>query len=310
MIFCLFFIYILWPYLWNNPVKNLFFALSNMLAEHEGIILINFYFGEYMASDMMPWHYRLVWFLITTPVVIILLFISGLIMSGKKIIELLNLSLDSKFEFNNEKFFDFFFILTFILSFFVVLEFNKSKFGGWRHLYYLYPIVIYFAVYFLKFLLNIKSHFLKFFVFIVILSNLGYNLIWFLKNHPHQYVYFNFITKDYAMKNFDLDWWGVSHKSSIEYILANDEKDKIKIFAEGFANLRDSHLHLNKSDRKRVIFSDYESADYIIDSKMKRQRVNNNLSENNNLELFYELIIDQQPINSIYKKITKKKNKV
>ena len=60
----------------------------------------------------------------------------------------------------------------------------------------------------------------------------------FLKNHPHQYVYFNFITKDYAMKNFDLDWWGVSHKSSIEYILANDEKDKIKIFAEGFANLR------------------------------------------------------------------------
>ena len=66
-------------------------------------------------------------------------------------------------------------------------------------------------------------------MFIVILSNLGYNLIWFLKNHPHQYVYFNFITKDYAMKNFDLDWWGVSHKSSIEYILANDEKDKIKI---------------------------------------------------------------------------------
>ena len=102
---------------------------------------------------------------------------------------------------------------------------------------------------------------------------------------------------------------GVSHKSSIEYILANDEKDKIKIFAEGFANLRDSHLHLNKSDRKRVIFSDYESADYIIDSKMKRQRVNNNLSENNNLELFYELIIDQQPINSIYKKILKKRIK-
>ena len=84
-----------------------------MLAEHEGIILINFYFGEYMASDMMPWHYRLVWFLITTPVVIILLFISGLVMSGKKIIELLNLSLDSKFEFNNEKFFDFFFHFNF-----------------------------------------------------------------------------------------------------------------------------------------------------------------------------------------------------
>ena len=45
---------------------------------------------------------------------------------------------------------------------------------------------------------------------------------------------------------------------------------------------------------------------YVIDSKMKRLRVNNNLAENNSLELIYELIIDQQPINSVYKKITTK----
>ena len=80
MIFCPF-LFISLAISLEQPQK-IFFALGNMLAEHEGIILINL-LGEYMASDMMPWHYRLVWFLITTPVKIILLFISGLVMSEK-----------------------------------------------------------------------------------------------------------------------------------------------------------------------------------------------------------------------------------
>ena len=108
------------------------------------------------------------------------------------------------------------------------------------------------------------------------------------------------------MKNFDLDWWGVSHKSSVDYILSKDTKEEIKIFVEGFASLRDTLMHLKDDDRKRVKLTDYKDADYVIDSKMKRLRVNNNLAENNSLELIYELIIDQQPINSVYKKITTK----
>ncbi len=306
VIFCLFFIYVLWPYLWDSPVKNLFFALKNMLAVHEEIILVNFYFGEHLSSDMMPWHYRIVWFLITTPVVILILFFSGLVLSGKKIIKLLHLSLDKKFEFNNNEFFDLFLILTLFFSFFIVLEFNKSKFGGWRHLYYLYPISVYFALYFINFLFSKKTSFLKYFASAAVFLNLTYNLIWFTQNHPHQYVFFNFIAKNYAMKNFDLDWWGVSHKSSVDYILSKDTREEIKIFVEGFASLRDTLMHLKNDDRKRIKLTDYKDADYVIDSKMKRLRVNNNLAENNSLELIYELIIDQQPINSVYKKITTK----
>ena len=306
LIFCLLFIYVLWPYLWTSPIKNLFFALRNMLAGHEEIILVNLYFGEYLSSDMMPWHYRIVWFLITTPVVITLLFFLGLFVSVKSIIKLLELSLDKRFELNSKEFFDLFLILTLIFSFFVVLEFNKSKFGGWRHLYYLYPIVVYFALYFINFLFTKNYNFLKYFAFTAIILNLTYNFVWFFKNHPHQYVFFNFLAKNYAMKNFDLDWWGVSHKSSVEYILSKDPSSEIKIFVEGFANLRDTLLHLNDNDRKRVKLSNYNNADYVIDSKMRRLRVNNNLDKSSSFELIYELIIDRQPINSVYKKITKK----
>ena len=165
LIFCLLFIYVLWPYLWTSPIKNLYFALRKMLAGHEEIILVNLYFGEYLSSDMMPWHYRIVWFLITTPVVITLLFFLGLFVSFKNIIKLLELSLDKRFEFNTEEFFDLFLILTLIFSFFVVLEFNKSKFGGWRHIYYyLYPIVV-ILPYFINFLFTKNYNFLKYFAF-------------------------------------------------------------------------------------------------------------------------------------------------
>ena len=67
-------IYVLWPYLWNNPIVNLYLAFKNILEVHENLLGINLYFGNYIQSDLMPWHYRIVWFFITTPLIIILLF--------------------------------------------------------------------------------------------------------------------------------------------------------------------------------------------------------------------------------------------
>ena len=86
---CLF-IYILWPYLWDNPLGNLFFALKNVVKIQQNIILINYYFGEYLPSDMVPWHFRIVWFLITTPVIILLLFTLGLVLFFKGIYKKIN----------------------------------------------------------------------------------------------------------------------------------------------------------------------------------------------------------------------------
>ena len=57
------------------------------------------------------------------------------------------------------------------------------------------------------------------------------------------------------MKNFDLDWWGVSHKSSLDFILKNDDSDKIKVYARGFTNLRDTYLYLNEADKSRIVLT-------------------------------------------------------
>ena len=56
------------------------------------------------------------------------------------------------------------------------------------------------------------------------------------------------------MKNFDLDWWGISHKTSLDFILKNDDSDKINVYASGFTSLRDTYLFLNEEDKSRIFY--------------------------------------------------------
>ncbi len=297
------FIFILWPYLWSDPLSNLIFAFKNIIKDHSAITVVNFYFGTYYPSDMMAWHYRLVWFLITTPIFILVLFSIGFSYALRKLFNYLKQSLNDEFELNQKKFLDIFLLLTLILTFIIVVEFTKSKFGGWRHIYFLFPIIVYFSIYTLKKLERIKlKKVIKLIIVFLISINLIYNLSWTIKNHPHQYVFFNIFSKNYALKNFDLDWWGISHKSSLEYILKNDKNFDIKVFAEGFTSLRDSYLSLKEEDRKRIVLSDFKNSNYIINNKMRRIRINNEIENNEQFELYYELLIDGHAVTSIYKK--------
>ena len=301
-LFCILFIYILWPFLWNNPFKNLFFALKDILGDHEKLVIVNYYFGNYISSDLMPWYYRLSWFFITTPLIILILFVCSLIIVSQKLFNALKKSLNNKYQIKNKEFLDLFLFLVFFGSFFIVAEFNKSKFGGWRHLYYVYPIVIYFSIYSINFLnIYLKQLKFKFLIAFLISVNLFYNLFWIVQNHPHQYVFFNIISKKYSMQNFDLDWWGVSHKSSLEYILKSDKNSTIKIYAEGFTSLKDSYLYLDQTNKNRVVIAGFEDAEYVINNNKKRIRKNNNLN-NEHFELFYQLNIDGGNVTSIYKR--------
>ncbi len=301
----LIFIYILWPYLWANPFVNLYLAFKNILVLHENLIVVNFYFGNHIQSDLIPWHYRTVWFLITTPIIILFLFLIGMISQSFKIFGTLKRSLNKDYKFKNNSFFDLYFFFTFIFTLFFVEELNASKFGGWRHLYFLYPIVIYFSVYCINFLKErFKRKIYIIMIFFLLTMNMTFNLLWIIKNHPNQYLYFNLLNKKYFMKNFDLDWWGVSHKSSLDFILKNDDSDKIKVYARGFTNLRDTYLYLNEADKSRIVLSNIDDANYIIDNKMKRIRPykSKNKSE---YSKYYILKVDDATVTEVYKRIEK-----
>lgn len=300
----IFFIYIFWPYLWSSPIDNLFFAFTNILKTHEGLVLINYYFGEYISSNTSPWHYRIVWFLITTPIVIVVLFFLGFTSSLLKIlIKLINYDDQKNLLWNTKnEIFDYLIFFILILTIFVAIKFNTSKFGGWRHLYFLYPTVIYFSIIFIT---NIKKVLFKKFIYISIIVNFIYVSMWSFLNHPYQYVFFNFPSKQYVKKNFELDWWGVSNLDSLKYILKNDKKEKIKIQTISFSSLDPSIALLASNQKDRLVLtSKYEDAEFLIDHYSKKTR-GNFVIEPNQYEKYYEIIVNGIPINTVYKKITR-----
>ena len=52
-----------------------------------------------------------------------------------------------------------------------------------------------------------------------------------IKNHPHQMVYFNIIPNGNIQGMYELDYWYLSNKAAINFILNNDDKKIIKVAA-------------------------------------------------------------------------------
>jgi len=202
---------------------------------------------------------------------------------------------------NNNQFFDLFLFFTFIFSFFIVVKFNESQFGGWRHLYYLYPIVIYISIKFINYFYNkIKSKkYINFLTFLIIL-NLSYTGYWSIKNHPYQYVFFNIFSQKYSLNNFDLDWWGLSNKNILDKILEKDKNKIITVCPGSFTSLKPNILVLEQKNRLRIISSDCANAKYIIDNKMRR--INQDRFWEEKYNKYYEILVDGVAINTVYKR--------
>ena len=108
---------------------------------------------------------------------------------------------------------------------------------------------------------------------------------------------------DYAVSNFDNDYWGLANLNSLKVILKKQPDKIIKVSSISFADLKISSLKLNKEDRKRIeITYDIEEADYLINSYMKRPR-NNFTIPSDKYQIIYDLKVNKMSINTVYKKL-------
>ena len=306
LLFSLIFIYLLWPYLWKNPIENFIYSNFYHLTEQNKISVITYYFGEHINSNGAPWHYRIVWIFITIPTYILIFFITGFILNSKNYLQKLFIlnEKENKLTKNLDQLFKIILFSIFVIIVFGTVKFNPSKLNGWRHLYFLYPIIIILSIDGLNFVYKIfRNIYLKNIIFIVCLINILYISIWSITNHPHQYVFFNFLTKNYSVNNFDLDYWGVSNLEAINFILEKTADKKIKVGTMSFSSLYESTLKLDEKKRKRIeITNDLNGADFIINTNMKRLR-NNFIIDNNKYIKVFEIMINNKSINTVYKKI-------
>ena len=158
-----------------------------------------------------------------------------------------------------------------------------------------------FGIYYLN--LHLKLNLIKVTIFLAIILNLTYLGFWNHKFHPHQYVYFNFLFKDKFNNNFEKDYWGLTNSKSINYIINNNTQYPIKIATKSFSSLEYSLLILDDKDKKKIsIIYDLSEAEFIITNYRIRHKKNFPIDKTK-YKKYYEITVDDVPINTVYRKI-------
>lgn len=310
--FTSFFTFLFWPYLWEDP-SRIFEVLRSMSKfRFVGEVFFN---GEYHVAKYMPWYYIPITILITSPIFLILIFFVGFIVILKKLmINLFNLENKENIWKDEIELFLFYSLCVIFITIGLIIELNATVYTGWRQIYFIYPSIVFVSIFGLNYLLKIKRYkqYTFMFIFISILINF-YSLI---KDHPYQYTFYNSFVTNKNIKNFELDYYGVSNLDILKKLdsLSNNKTYKIYMFS---VNPYDLSLNMiNENEKKKYQFvKKIDEAEFILTNHYYQDyyfREKYYLTSNHpvfvesyldkKFDLLYEIKSNNVRINSIYLK--------
>jgi hypothetical protein len=252
-----------WPWLWSDPLGHLKIAFVNMSQfRWPNNVLV---YGSFVRATSVGWMYLPHWFGLTTPILYLLLGISGFLFLAIKFIRK-PIDFIRSTVLRNQLIY----LLCFVGPVAAVIVMHSVLYDAWRQMYFIYPAFLMLAIYGLFSLFNTRffsSDLPRVAVIVLILLSFAGTGFTMIKSHPFEDVYFNILLpkKDnYLRKTFELDYWGTSYKQALEYILY---KDKSQVLYIKVANLAGEHnlFILKSSDQNRIRFVDQDDqADYFI----------------------------------------------
>lgn len=288
---------VFWPILWDGPLHHFSAALAEMSHYHWlGIIR---YMGELYTETSLPWHYLPVWMALTIPVVFLALAFAGL---ATAVVKLFTFNRDVHREYK----FDFLFLSLFLGPLLLIILMKSVVYDGWRHVYFLYaPIVLLATRGFILLWKALKPKIIQGYqngflagLFALVFFGPVFNIIGY---HPYEYVYFNTIGTTFFSpleKNFEMDYWGLSYKQALEYILEKDSSATIQLWPESIPGYY-NRVVIDPEERARIKYYDryYEKGTYLIG--LFRSTLSPELRMD--AELVYELRKPSGHVYSIYK---------
>ena len=305
---CTVFTIVFWPFLWDAPLDNFLQAFSNMAKFRHNPYFI--FMGETVRAAQLPWYYLPTWIGITTPIIYLVLFIFGI---ASIMIALFKNNF--KIWSNNNELQDLIFLAFFAGPIVAVILLHSILYNGWRHLYFVYPAFILISIGGLVYLwkLSNRSFFRAILVTLVAIGciHTGY---WMIRYHPLQNIYFNRFAGDWNRK-FEVDYWGLSNKKALEKILADNSSTQLLAWPGlGFQwpggwqlpfiqNLK----ILSPEQLSRIQIPETKHASTFVITSQLGNEGNNTASYRNNFHyvLYDEILIDDEPVLSIFKKLDK-----
>ena len=239
-------IFLGWPLLWLHPVLNfmkIFQAITHVSFPYSVL-----YLGKACIGDNLPWHYGPVFLLITTPLFYSFFFFIGFLHSIRQ------LKRDT--------------MILLVCLFLPLFLTHGRLYDSWRHLFFIYPVFLIFSLMGLSAIWRFGPSIHRFIVLITFLS-LSQIIFTMITDHPFQNIYFNRLAgKDMQeIKNkFELDYWGLSYKQALEYILKNDPDRVITIAVDNpLIPLIQNNLNiLSAQDRNRFKQVPLNEAKYLL----------------------------------------------
>ena len=275
--------YIVHPYYWENPLR--FVEGLRVFSQHPSLV-DNLFMGEIYRSDAVPWNFIPVWFAITAPPATLALGAIGCAAAfWQGVSRPLAALRDREIRFR---------ILLLgcvVLPVAVVIALQSNIYNGWRQMYFLWgPFCLLAAVGLYTIANNDAGKGIwKFGARMprwvrggcrlhrtrraLAYGAAGVGLITTLTAmaalHPHQQVYFNALvdakTPGALGKWYDMDYWQLAQRQSLEYLLARYPDDTLHVYPISL-----SELILPQNDRERIVFSPPHEADFYVRLRANR----------------------------------------
>lgn len=275
LIFSLALLVLVWPVLWTSRPDLSFLKILDQSVNFNfwgASILSN---GQILDSLKLPIWYLPGWMAITIPIAVLFFAIFGFISFSRFYFTSIVKNKLQRIPFSERNlvinnFLIFIFIVICFFVPFLMQIINKTPiFDGWRHMFFLYTFVLFFASFGLyKFSIS-KAPIYKFAMIAIIPWHCIAMIAFHVKNHPLQNVYFNaFVSKkaESVRKNWEMDYWGQGNYLALKYILKIDNKDTIRIASANPPGRFNMYM-FDKTTQDRMIYIENDSlqnADYFI----------------------------------------------
>lgn len=254
------FVYMFWPFLWEQPFTNFMTAYTNMSKFRWDNY--TYLMGEHIRATEAPWYYLPKWIAISTPVFYLLAFALSLLVLP------INFLKNKAAFFKEKNNLNQIMVLSFlIIPILVIIILHSTLYDSWRHVYFVYPFIIISGLYALTSLSNYLGK-RAWIIVIVCALFTGFEFVKMINSHPFHYVYFNEIAgrnRNQIVQQNDFDFWGVSFKQAFEKILELDNRNDIKV-TSGVSPAYYNFLfmkHNSKDTRLNYVFEE-GLADYYI----------------------------------------------
>lgn len=252
-----------WPFLWEAPLARLAEAFS-IMADYQwpGKVL---FMGAFYTGAEVPWYYLPTWLGISVPLLYLALAAAGLAGLAKRGLAGLRAHGFALWSTGADRK-DWAALGLFLGPLVAIWALGAVVYDGWRHVFFIYPSLLYLAVLGVYQLWHRKgeSALWRRALRALLAGQMLFLVFWMARNHPHQQVFFNALARGNQLGHFDLDYWGTAYKQGLEYLASQAEGGPVKVaYASYPATL--NHAYLEPKLRSRIqLVEEAEKADFYI----------------------------------------------